>query len=92
MIRGIRGATTVEENSAPAMREATQEMLRLMMERNHLKTEEIAGAIFSVTQDLNAIFPAAAARDLGGWDQAPMLDTLEMPVVGSLPRCIRVLL
>ncbi|MDR3288361.1 MAG: chorismate mutase [Peptococcaceae bacterium] len=91
MIRGIRGAITVEENTAAAMAEATQEMLRHILERNQLDTEVIASALFTVTADLDAMFPATAAREIG-WDQVPMMCTNEIPVPGSLRRCIRVLL
>ena len=90
-VRGIRGATTVERNEAEAILAATQELLAAIVEANGLSPDELASAIFSVTPDLNAAFPAAAARRLG-WRYVPLFDTQEIPVPGSLPRCIRVLL
>jgi len=89
--RGIRGATTVETNTSQAILAATGELLARMMEANGLAVEELASAIFTVTSDLDAAFPAQAARQLG-WNQVPLLDALEIPVPGSLPRCVRVLL
>ena len=85
--RGVRGATTVETNKA-------QEIWRrlascgAMMAPNGLEAEDVASVIFTVTTDLDAAFPARAARGLG-WTEVPLLDALEIPVPGSLPRCIR---
>ncbi len=89
--RGIRGATTVEANTAEAILDATGELLAAMAEANGLAAEDIASAVFTVTADLDAAFPAQAARQLG-WHQVPLLDAREIPVPGSLPRCVRVLL
>jgi len=89
--RGIRGATTVEANTAEAILAATGELLARMVEANGLAPEELASALFTVTPGLDAAFPAQAARQLG-WGQVPLLDALEIPVPGSLPRCVRVLL
>jgi len=89
--RGIRGATTVEANTAEAILAATGELLARMVEANGLAAEELASAVFTVTPDLDAAFPAQAARQLG-WSQVPLLDACEIPVPGSLPRCVRVLL
>lgn len=89
--RGIRGATTVEENTAEAIRAATRELLELIVEANCLEVQDVASAIFTTTPDLTATFPAQAAREMG-WRDAPLLDALEIPVPGSLPRCIRVLI
>jgi len=89
--RGIRGATTVEANTAEAILDATRELLSAMARANGLATEDIASAVFTVTADLDAAFPAQAARQLG-WHQVPLLDAIEIPVPGSLPRCVRVLL
>lgn len=91
MFRGIRGATTVEENTAEQIDIATQEMLQMIIEENSLKAEDIVSALFTVTLDLNAAFPAAAARKLG-WQSVPLMCCTEIPVPGSLPFCIRVLL
>lgn len=90
-MRGIRGAITVEENNAEQIQDATQELLREILEENSLSTEDIVSAIFTVTPDLDAAFPASSARKMG-WDRVPMLDSNEIPVPGAIPHCIRVLL
>jgi len=90
-VRGIRGATTATENSAAAICEATDELLRAVMERNNVDIAEIASAFFSTTSDLTAEFPAYAARGLG-WLTVPLLCGHEMNVPGALPGCIRVLI
>lgn len=88
--RGIRGATTVEVDSAPAILEATRQLLARLVEVNSVDVADIASAIFTVTPDVRAAFPAQAARELG-WQHVALLDAQEVPVPGSLPRCIRVL-
>jgi chorismate mutase len=92
MIRGIRGATTVEQNDAGQIAERTRELLRLLVERNGVRPEDVASAIFTVTRDLDAAFPAVAARPLSGWEDVPLLCSREIPVPASLGRCIRVLI
>jgi chorismate mutase len=89
--RGIRGATTVKENTAEAILAATRELLALIVEANDLKVEDVASAIFTTTPDLTAAFPAKAAREMG-WRDVALLDAQEIPVPGSLERCIRVLI
>ncbi len=89
--RGIRGATTVARNEPEAIWEATQELLQALVEANGLDPCDLASAIFTVTGDLDAAFPATAARRMG-WHDVPLLDAREIAVPGSLPRCIRVLL
>jgi len=89
--RGIRGATTVEADTADAIVAATRELLVSMVEANDVAVADIASAIFTVTLDLTAAFPARAARELG-WQHVPLLDAQEVPVPGSLPRCVRVLM
>ena len=91
MVRGIRGATTVERNDAAEIREATMELLKMILAENQLCTEDLASAIFTVTSDLNADFPASSAREIG-WQLVPLLCATEIPVPGGLARCIRVLL
>lgn len=91
MVRGIRGATTVEHNDAEEIRVATQELLQKILAENQLCTEDLVSAIFTVTSDLNADFPASSARGIG-WQLVPLLCATEIPVPGSLARCIRVLL
>lgn len=90
-MRGVRGAITVEENSAEKIRNATQELLSEILEKNSLTPEDIVSAFFTVTPDLDADFPASSARKMG-WDLVPMLDSYEIAVPGALPHCIRVLL
>jgi chorismate mutase len=89
--RGVRGATTVAENNPTAILEATRELLEAIVSANQLQGEDLAAALFTITPDLDAAFPAQAARDLG-WTLVPLLDAQEVPVPGSLPRCIRILL
>jgi chorismate mutase len=89
--RGIRGATTVESNDREEIFAATTELLQLMIRRNDILKEDIASAIFTVTDDLNADFPAVAARHIG-WTEVALICMREIPVPGSLPLCIRVLL
>ena len=89
--RGIRGAITVEHNSREEILSATTELLQLLIERNDLHPEDVASAIFTVTEDLDAAFPALAARTMG-WTEVALMCTREIPVPGSLSKCIRVLL
>ena len=89
--RGVRGATTVEENSREAILRGTRQLLALMIRRNGIEADNVGSAIFSVTADLNAEFPALAARQLG-WLDVPLLCTNEVPVPGSLPMCVRALI
>ncbi len=88
---GIRGATTVEENSSEAILDATKELLRCIMEENEIDKSQVAAVWFTTTQDLNAEYPALAARQLG-WMNAALLCAHEMIVPTGLPMCIRVLL
>jgi chorismate mutase len=89
-MRAIRGAITVPENSPEAIAEATQMLLAEIRRRNNLRSDEVISAFFTLTPDLNADFPARAAR-ADGWDM-PMLDMQEIAVPGALTRCLRVLL
>jgi chorismate mutase len=91
MVRGIRGATTVKNNDAAEISEATKELLQMILVENNLSTEDLVSAVFTVTEDLNADFPASSAREIG-WQLVPLLCATEIPVPGSLQRCIRVLL
>ncbi|WP_337844651.1 chorismate mutase [Thermus sp.] len=91
MVRGIRGAITVEEDTPEAILQATAELLQKMLEANNIQShEELAAIIFTVTEDLTSAFPAEAARRLG-MNRVPLLSAREIPVPGSLPRVIRVL-
>ena len=91
-VRGIRGATTVEENTKAAIDASVQELVSALMERNGIGPEEIGAAIFSATEDITAGFPATGVRQLPGMDAVPLFDARQMNVEGSLPLCIRVLL
>ena len=88
--RGIRGAITVAENDAGAILAATRELLEQMIAENGVREEDVASVTFTATPDLDAAYPAVAARQLG-WTRAALICMQEMPVAGSLPRCIRVL-
>ena len=87
----LRGATTVTENDADAILEATDELMRQIIERNALKAEDLVSCIFTLTDDLDATFPAVAARRMG-LSSVPLLCAREVPVPGALPRVIRVLI
>lgn len=91
-VRAIRGATTVPVNTKEAIAQAVMELLDEMEAHNRLDRAEIISVTFSVTKDLDAIFPAAIARSRPGWDQIPLVDFQHMDVSGSLERCIRLLL
>lgn len=91
LCRGVRGATTVESDSVVSIMAATRELLASMVEVNRIDAQDIVSALFTVTPDLTAAFPAQAARDIGWW-RVPLLDAQEIPVPGSLPRCVRVLI
>jgi chorismate mutase len=88
----IRGAVTVPKNTEAAMREAVTELLDELEARNQFDPTNIISATFSVTRDLDAVFPAAIARQRPRWDGVPLLDVQHMHVAGSLPRCIRLLI
>jgi chorismate mutase len=89
--RGIRGATTAEDNTGEAIYAATREMLSALIEANEIVEKDVAAVYFTMTPDLNAVFPAAAARQLG-WTSTALMGGVEVEVPGSLPRCIRVLI
>ena len=90
MMRGIRGAITVEDVTREEVIQATVELLEKILEQNDIVQDDLAAAIFSVTPDLQVAFPAEAARTLG-WRHVPLLDCLEIGVPGALEKCIRVL-
>lgn len=91
VVRGIRGATTVLEDTSEAILDATEELVREIVSANRIAPEDVASALFTVTPDLHAEFPAAAARRMG-WTMVPLLNFTEIGVPGRLQRCIRVLL
>jgi chorismate mutase len=90
-VRGIRGAISVEANQKEAIITATEEMLEEICRLNQFDPEEITSAFFTVTGELTATFPAEAARKRG-WTMVPMLCATEIPVPGSVPMCIRVMI
>jgi len=91
-VRAIRGATTVCENSVEAIQDAVTELLDVLEEKNHLDPTQIISVTFSVTRDLDVIFPAAIARQRPHWDNVALLDVQQMHVEGALERCIRFLI
>ena len=88
--RGIRGATTAAENTDTAIYDSTRELLSQMIETNQMVQGNVAAAYFTVTPDLNAAYPAAAARQLG-WTSTALMCSTEIPVPGSMERCIRIM-
>lgn len=89
--RGIRGATVAGENTAPAIYAAVKELLTGLIDANDIEERNVAAVYFTMTPDLNAGFPASAARQLG-WNDTALLGAVETDVPGSLQRCIRVLI
>ena len=91
-VRGVRGATTAAGNTAVAITDATLELLRVLRDRNAIKSEDIGYIWFTVTPDLDAAFPADAARVGMGWTDVPLICGREIPVPGALGMCVRVLI
>ena len=89
-LRALRGAITVDENTADAILEGTEELLRAVLDRNALEADNLVSCIFTTTSDLNAEFPAVAARRIG-LSGVPLLGAREMDRPGALPRVIRLL-
>ncbi len=87
----LRGATTVDVNDGQAILGATEWLLREIMKRNDIVPDDVVSCIFTLTEDLNAEFPAVAARNIG-FERVPLLCAKEVPVPGSLPKVIRVLM
>ena len=90
VLRGIRGAITVERNTSEEIKAASWELLEAIIKRNDIDPEDIASILFTVTQDLDAVFPAMGVRDKG-FECVPLLCSIEINVPGSLARCIRIL-
>lgn len=91
-VRGVRGATTVRANDAKAIFDATAELLRVLSDLNGLRPDDIAYVWFTVTPDLDAAFPADAARVALGWTDVPLICGREIPVPDALGLCVRVLI
>ena len=89
--RGVRGAVTVTENTEEAILAATRELLQVIIKRNEMRPDDIASVYFTTTAELNATYPALAARQIG-WSDVALLCGHEMAVPGGLPMCIRVLI
>lgn len=90
-VRAIRGATTVEKNSVEDIMHETKKLLMEIVQANNINKDDIISVIFSATKDINAAFPATAAREMG-WTDIPLMCTNEMDVPGSLEKCIRVMM
>ena len=91
-VRGVRGATTVPENSRDAIMDATEELLNEMVSANTIDSEDIAAVYFTLTSDLNAEFPAVAARERLGWRLVPLINSIEIDRPASMRKCVRVML
>ena len=89
-LRAIRGAISVPQDTSEEIRRCTTELLEAILERNGLASDDLVSIIFTTTHDLVSDFPAVAAREIG-LSNVPLLCTQEIPVVGSMPRCVRVL-
>lgn len=92
MIRGIRGATTIESNTPELIYSETEKLVIEMVKANDVEPEDIASVIVTTTSDINTAFPAKAVRSIEGWKYVPTMCTHEMDVPGALPLCIRVLM
>jgi chorismate mutase len=91
VIRGIRGAITVLENKEEEIFSATQRLVREVIKENEINPESVASVFISVTEDVTAGFPAKALRQTEGWSLVPVMCMQEMPVPGSLAKCIRIM-
>lgn len=91
VVRGIRGAINISQNSESEITGATRELLIKMAKANYVKQEDIVSIFFTLTSDLNAAFPATAARELG-WIHVPLLCSVEVDVPNAMPLCIRVMM
>jgi chorismate mutase len=92
MIRGVRGAITVDCNSEEVIISATEELLKQVIEGNNILPEQVASVFISTTDDLNAAFPARALRKFPGWTYVPVMCMRELAVPNALPLCVRVML
>lgn len=90
--KGIRGAITVDENTEKALKDATLELLNEMVHKNNIEEKMISHVFFTLTEDLNAAFPAKFARLDFGWKSTAMLCHHELNVPSSLPMCLRILI
>ncbi|CEH30019.1 chorismate mutase [Aneurinibacillus migulanus] len=91
-VRGIRGAITVAVNEEAAILEATERLMRSVIEANEIEHEDVASVMITVTHDLDAAFPARGVRAIPGFDLVPLMCSNEIPVPGSLEKCIRIMM
>jgi chorismate mutase len=92
LVRGIRGAITITENTDKEITEASKELIKVLIDQNQIDPDTVAHVLFTVTEDITAAFPAKVLREFSGWAYVPVVCAQEIPVPGSLPMCIRVLL
>jgi chorismate mutase len=92
MIRGVRGAITVDCNTEDSITSATEELLKQLIEENKILPEQVASVFISTTEDLNASFPARALRSFSGWTYVPVMCMRELPVPNSLKMCVRIMM
>lgn len=92
MIRGVRGAITIQSDTEAEIVSASEKLLRQLIKENDILPQNVASVIISVTEDLTAAFPAKALRRIEGWTYVPVMCTREIPVPESLPKCIRMML
>jgi chorismate mutase len=92
LVRGIRGAITVQHNEEQEILNATAELLKQIVSENDLRPDDISCIFVTVTADLTSTFPAPAIRRLEGWELVPLMCSMEIPVEGALPKCIRLMI
>ncbi|WP_066257192.1 chorismate mutase [Neobacillus drentensis] len=92
MIRGMRGAITVNQNTEEEIVTATEELLKKIIEENQIHPDLVASVFISTTEDINAVFPARALRKFEGWTYVPVMCMQEMPVPNSLTMCVRIMM
>ncbi|MFC6332280.1 chorismate mutase [Paenibacillus septentrionalis] len=90
-VRGIRAAATVDANDAAQIKEVTLAMIQQLIQENDIQPEDVACVYITVTNDLDQAFPAQPIRQLPGWDLVPLMCALEVPVKGSLEKCVRLM-
>ena len=91
-IHGVKGAITADYNSVESIMNASEELLRMLIDRNKIAQEDVAAVFFTTSPDLNAEFPARSAREIFGWNNVPLMCSHEMSKEGALEKCIRILI
>jgi chorismate mutase len=92
LIRGVRGAITVDQNTEEVIILATEELFARLIEENHFQPDQVGSIFISTTEDVNATFPAKALRKFEGWTYVPVMCMQEIPVPNSLKMCVRVMM